>query len=199
MEVKAQLRFTRMSPKKIRLVTNLIAGMPVSRALEQLSALQKAAAQPVEKLLRSAIANAEHNFGMEENNLYISEATANLAGMLKRYTPKAHGRATVIRKRMAHVTVTLKEITPTDPKKLKKSTQKKERVTVVDEPVTEREPKRVPLDQKDPIPAGHEQEAGVEIHDPRMEGKHRHAQHSDKRSQKGKKGFVQKMFNRKSS
>ncbi len=195
MDVKAQLRFTRMSPKKIRLVANLIKGMPVQTALQQLSVVQKAASRPVEKLLRSAIANAEHNFGLAQDNLFVREITSDLAGMLKRYTPKAHGRATVIRKRMAHVVITLGEIKPSTPKKIE---AKKSPVTTVTEHPHEREPERIEPAKKEAIPAGHEQAEGVEIHDVRMEGKHRHNQHTDKKSQKGKKGFVTKMFNRKS-
>lgn len=183
-----------MSPKKIRLVTNLLTGMKVHEALNQLSVLTKAARRPVEKLLLSAVANAEHNFGFSRDNLYISSFTADLAGMLKRFTPKAHGRATVVRKRMSHVIVTLAEIVPSAPKKRAAA---KAAVTTVEEKPAERAMEHVDQVKKQPLPAGHEKESGHEIVDPRMEGKHRRSG-KDSASKKATGGVKQKFFNRKS-
>ena len=110
MEVKAKVKFIRMSPIKMRLVTNLIKKMPVAKALDQLQFINKLAARPVAKLIESAIANAEHNFELAKDNLFIKEITVNQGPTLKRWAPKAHGRATPIRKRTSHVNLILGEI-----------------------------------------------------------------------------------------
>lgn len=108
-EVKAQLKFLRMSPRKIRLVLNLIKGMKVAEAEGQLNFLRKKAAQSVLKLLKQAVANAENNFKLKKENLYIKKAVANEAPTLKRFKPRAMGRATPIRKRGTHLILVLAE------------------------------------------------------------------------------------------
>lgn len=107
MEVNAKARYIRMSVRKIRLVIDVVRGMPVERALAQLRFMKKAAAQPVIKVLASAVANAENNLGADRANLFIKSITADGGPILYRFAPRAFGRAAPIRKRTAHITVIL--------------------------------------------------------------------------------------------
>ena len=110
MEVKASLKHLRMSPQKVRLVLDIVRTMPVEKALDQLRFQKKLAASSVAKLLNSAIANAVNTYSLEKSNLYIKSIQADEGVMLKRFMPRAHGRATSIRKRGCHIAVTLAEI-----------------------------------------------------------------------------------------
>jgi len=110
MEVKASLKHLRMSAQKVRLVIDVVRKLPVETALNQLKFMNKKAALPIVKLIKSAIANAENTYNLEKSNLMISEIRADEAVTMKRWMPKAHGRATVIRKRGSHVILVLKEI-----------------------------------------------------------------------------------------
>lgn len=103
----AKLNYLRMSPRKVRLVANLIKGMAVKDAISQLTFVQKNASQPLLKLLNSAVANAEHNSKVLRDNLYIKTITVNAGPTLKRVQPRAMGRAYVIRKRSSHINLTL--------------------------------------------------------------------------------------------
>ena len=107
MEVQAHLRNLRISPRKVRLVTDVIRGMNVSNAKIQLEFINKKSSQPVLKLLNSAIANAKHNFNLSEENLYISKIFENEETTLKRWIPRAMGRASSIKKRTSHITIAL--------------------------------------------------------------------------------------------
>ena len=109
MEVRAHLRFLRIAPRKVRLVVNLVRGLPVDQATDQLTVLPKRAARPVLKLLNSAIANAEHNFKLERKDLRIKSIVANEGPRLKRFQPRAFGRAAEILKKMTHVTIVLED------------------------------------------------------------------------------------------
>lgn len=109
MEVKAQVKYIRMSPRKVRLVVNLIRGLDIEEAAHQLRFMTKAAAKPVLKLLNSAIANAVNNFKLQKENLYIKDITVNSGPTLKRWQPRAFGRATPIRKRSSHIEIVLAE------------------------------------------------------------------------------------------
>lgn len=105
----ATLRYARISPRKVRIVIDLIRNKPVKEALNILKFIPKRGARFVEKLLKSAIANAENNHNMNVDKLYISEIYANGGPILKRIRPRAQGRAFLIRKRTSHITVVLKE------------------------------------------------------------------------------------------
>ncbi len=105
MEVSAKLRYARISPKKCRLVADQIRGKPVVEALDLLRFSPKKAAHLIRKVLESAIANAEHNNGLDVDELYVSAISVDDGPRLKRVLPRARGRADVIRKRMAHITV----------------------------------------------------------------------------------------------
>lgn len=105
--VKASARDLRISPRKMRLVTNLIQGKQVSDALVQLQFTNKKAAPMLVKLLKSAIANAEHNFSFDPEQLYVKSLTCDMGKTMKRYFPRARGSAFVIRRKMAHVNLVL--------------------------------------------------------------------------------------------
>ncbi len=105
MKVRAQAKYIRQSPYKVRRVLDLVRGLPVSEAEQILSFTQRRAAEPVAKVLRSAVANAEHNFALDADELVVAEAYADEGPTLKRYRPRARGRATRIRKRTSHITI----------------------------------------------------------------------------------------------
>lgn len=109
MEVKAHANNIRMSPRKVRLVIDVIRGMDATRAQTQLRFIKKAAALPVLKLLNSAIANAEHNFQLRQEDLRVMTITADGGPVIHRWTPKAFGRSAPIRKRTSHITVILSD------------------------------------------------------------------------------------------
>ncbi len=109
MKVEATLKNLRVSPRKVRLVINLIKGMDVSNALVQLSHTVKGSSREIEKLLKSAIANAENNFGLDKDNLIVSDIQAGGGPILKRWLPRAQGRATPIMKRTSNVYLVLEE------------------------------------------------------------------------------------------
>jgi len=110
MEVKAKLNYLRIAPRKVRIVADLIRGKPVKEAKKILKFTVKRAAKPLLKLLNSAIANAKHNFNLDENNLYISKILVNEGPKLKRVFPRARGHADIIQKKTSHVTLVLDEI-----------------------------------------------------------------------------------------
>ena len=106
---KAMARTVRVSPRKTRLVLDLIRGKNVADASAILKFTPNKAARIVEKTLNSAIANAENNFGLEKANLVVSEAFANEGPTMKRFRPRAKGSASPINKRTTHVTVVVSE------------------------------------------------------------------------------------------
>ncbi len=112
----------RMAPRKVRLVANLIKGMSVAQAKNQLAFMVRKPAPLILKLLNSATANAKHNFSLEENNLYIAKILVEAGPTLKRWLPRAMGRATPLRKRTCSVKLVLGELVPTarKPKKIRK-------------------------------------------------------------------------------
>lgn len=120
MEIKAQARYLRISPRKVKLIVDLIRGMMVIEAESQLQFLNKRAARIVLKLLNSALANAKHNFNLVKENLYIKEIVANQGPALKRWMPKAYGRAAPIKKRSTHLAIVLEELKSTPALKISK-------------------------------------------------------------------------------
>lgn len=105
MKVKAQAKYIRESPYKVRRVLDLVRGMPVEEARLMLGHLNRGASQPVSKVLKSAVANAEHNFALDADELIIAEAYADEGPTLRRFRPRARGRATRIDKRTSHITI----------------------------------------------------------------------------------------------
>ena len=109
MEAKATLRYARISSRKVKIVADLIRGKDVDEALAIVKFTPKASSVIIEKLLKSAIANAENNHGMKHENLYVAEIYANQGPTLKRIRPAAKGSAVRIRKITSHITIVLKE------------------------------------------------------------------------------------------
>ena len=107
MEIKAAARFIRISPRKIRLVMDQVRGRKVGEALNQLTFAPQKGARILKKLLNSAVANAEQDTNVDVDSLYIKRIYANEGPTLKRWRPRAQGRATRIRKRTSHLTVIL--------------------------------------------------------------------------------------------
>ena len=108
-EAKATLKFARISSRKVKIVADLIRGKDVDEALAIVKFTPKASSEIIEKLLKSAIANAENNHDMKHENLYVAEIFANQGPTLKRIRPAAKGSAVRIRKRTSHITIVLKE------------------------------------------------------------------------------------------
>ena len=109
MEAKAYLKYARISPRKVKIVLDLIRGKDVATAMAILKNTPKSASEYLIKLLNSAIANAEHNFSMDVSKLYVSECFVCSGPILKRIMPRAQGRAYRINKRTSHVTLAVKE------------------------------------------------------------------------------------------
>ena len=109
MEATAKLKFTRIAPRKVQIVLDLIRGKDTPEAMAILKHTPKAACEDLEKLLKSACANAENNFGMDKDNLYVSACYVTPGPILKRIRPRAQGRAYRVFKRTSHVTLTVKE------------------------------------------------------------------------------------------
>lgn len=109
-EAKATLRYARISSRKVKIVADLIRGKNVQEALAIVKFAPKASSEIIEKLLNSAIANAENNHFMNRSNLYVAEIYANQGPTLKRIRPAAKGSAVRIRKRTSHITIVLREI-----------------------------------------------------------------------------------------
>ena len=165
---KVQLNYLRMAPRKVRLVTDLIKGLSVNDAQAQLLLNPKRASQPILKLLQSAINNATNNKKMDEKKLFIKEIKVDQAPMLKRWLPRAMGRATPIQKKSSHITLVLAE--SEKPKVSKFKIQKQEKI---------KKPKGKKLkEKKEKEEKEKEQELKVEP--------------------KESRGFMRKMFRRKS-
>ena len=109
MEARATLSYARISSRKVRIVLDLIRNKPVGVAMGIIKKTPKAASEYLEKLLKSAMANAENNHNMDINKLYVAECYANQGPTLKRIRPRAQGRAFRILKRTSHITLVLKE------------------------------------------------------------------------------------------
>jgi large subunit ribosomal protein L22 len=109
MEVKSQARFLRISPRKARLAVDAVRGKQVGVALNELRYSPHRSAKVLIKIVRSAVANAEQNPGIDVDTLYIKKAFVDVGPTLKRWTPRAMGRATKILKRSSHITVILDE------------------------------------------------------------------------------------------
>ena len=106
---RAVAKYVRVSPRKVQIVIDLIRGKQVDDALAILMYTPKSAAPVVEKLLNSAIANAENNLEMSRDSLYVAEVYANQGPTLKRYWARSHGRADLIKKHTNHITIVLEQ------------------------------------------------------------------------------------------
>jgi len=147
MEVHAKLRNLHMSPRKVRLVIDAIRGLNVTDAETRLQFIPKMASGPVLKLLRSAIANAEHNFQQKKEDLFVKTVTADGGPTMKRWRARAFGRAAPIRKRTTHIMLVLapKSERPEDTKKkLKPSERPGRKNRIVKKPVAPKAPVKKP-------------------------------------------------------
>jgi len=191
MLVKAKLNNLRTSAKKVRLVADLVRGEKTDKAVDLLNFSRKQAAGPVIKLIHSAVANAENNFELAKDNLFIKEIFVNEGVTMKRWMPKAHGRATPIRKRSCHINLVLGELVDSGRKEAKKL-KIEEPVRIGGLPKGEGSVKvkeEAETEAKDTEEKGKKSEA---THG--AEGRHGHA----KLEGGHKKGFVNKLFQRKS-
>ena len=109
MEARAYLKYLRISPRKVVILCDLIRGKDIKTATAELVQTPKAASEPMLKLLKSAVANAENNNGMDVEKLYVSTAIANPGPTLKRGMPRAQGRYNRILKRTTHITLGVSE------------------------------------------------------------------------------------------
>ncbi len=176
MQAQAILRYLRIAPRKMRLVANIIKRKPVNEAEAQLMLHARRAAQPILKLLRSAIANAK-NKKMDVTKLFVSDVRVDQGPMLKRWMPRAQGRATPIHKNTSHVIIVLQEGEKsvqsrfvTETKKVKKEKKEKAHEHAHEHEHEAEEPKTKP------------------VKEPELK----------KETKAPQKGFVQKMFRRKS-
>ena len=158
--VTAKLKHLRISPRKVRLVADLIRGLTVREAEKQLKFLTKRAARPVLKLLDSAVANAQNNANLAKEGLFISKIVVEVGPSLKRWRPRAMGRATPIMKRTSHITLVLEEKEPSVvPAKVEPVAPTKEKVEEKVEPIIRKEEKpemveeiRKIEEEKKPVP-----------------------------------------------
>ena len=109
MEATAKVTYVRIAPRKVQIVLDLIRNKPCDQAMAILKHTPKAACEPLAKLLKSAMANAENNFDMDVSRLYVAECSVSQGPTLKRIRPRAHGRAYRINKKSSHITLVLKE------------------------------------------------------------------------------------------
>lgn len=179
MEIKAKLKFVRMSPRKTRWVIDLVRGLNVDEAADQLRFMTKGAAMPVLKLLNSGIANAVNNFKLKKENLYIKAITVDGGPVLKRWRARAFGRAAPIRKRSAHINLVLGErVESAEPAGVKKETLP--------------EPTKVPT-LKTFTKEKAKEETEAEKKEVKQQGRAMPAKGETKQS----KGFLKKIFTRK--
>ncbi|MTI94227.1 MAG: 50S ribosomal protein L22 [Firmicutes bacterium] len=110
MQVKASARHIRIAPRKVRVVVDLIRGKAVGDALAILRNTPKAASPVVEKVLKSAVANAEHNFELNPENLFVAKVFVDQGPTLKRFRPRARGMASRINKKTSHITLVVADM-----------------------------------------------------------------------------------------
>jgi len=137
--VKAELKNYRQSPRKVRMVVDVIRGKKVKEALNILSLTTKRSSLPIKKLVESAIANAKHNFNLESENLFIKEISVNEGVTAHRWMPRARGSAAPIRKRSSRILVILDELKN---KKSKKTVKAETSETVSEEKVEKKVAKK---------------------------------------------------------
>lgn len=200
MKITAKAKHIRMSPRKVRLVVDAVRGKNVIEAMDALKFMNKLATNPVTKLINSAIANAHHNYEIEKDNLKIDEIRVDEGATLKRWMPRAFGRATPIRKRTSHISLVLGEI--------KDSGEKEGKKQDIEDPIKiaegagktlksqKKESQKKQKSHEDELNKKKETEEPIKkIVDPRGEGRGGHAKIEGKSHDKG---FISKVFRRKS-
>lgn len=183
MIVSAKLKSLRKSPRKVRLVSNMLKGLDVEKAQSQLKFLVKGSVPYFEKLLQSAIANAENNFGFDKDNLYIKDIVVNEGTKMKRWLPRAHGRASLLLKRTCSVELILDE-----------KVQGKGRKKVAKQEIKDIKKTEVPADAKAVAGKEEKEEEKKEIVKEREEKEFV----DEKKKAAESKGFLKRVFRRKS-
>ena len=130
MQVSAKLNNLRIAPRKIRLVTNLIKKMDIENAINQLDFTIKKGSAPIKKLLQSAVSNGENNFGIDKDNMYVMDVIVGAGPTLKRWMPKAFGRAGQILKRTSRVEIILEEKIEGKGRKTKEQMEKEKQARI---------------------------------------------------------------------
>jgi len=191
MKISAKLDNLRKSPRKIRLVASLIKCLDVGRAEQQLKFLVKGSAPHFEKLLKSAIANAENNSGLDRDNLYIKDIIVDEGKKLKRWLPRAHGRASLLLKRTSHIEIVLDErVKGKGRKKVEKQEIKDIKKSEIEEGVGKEELK----EEKKPARIATRSVAGGEV----IKEKETKEFVDEKKKAAESKGFLKRVFRRKS-
>ncbi|MFH1354085.1 MAG: 50S ribosomal protein L22 [bacterium] len=139
MEVKAHISNARMTPRKVRGLREVVVGLPVREALGQLDWQGGKAAKVIGKVLRSAVANAQHNHELEEDNLQVAELKVNDGMRLKRWRPASRGMAHAFVKRACHITVVLEEIVASGEKRKKPKARQADIDTLTVDELAQRE------------------------------------------------------------
>ncbi|MDO8492033.1 MAG: 50S ribosomal protein L22 [bacterium] len=129
--MKAYLKNYRQTPRKVRIIGNLVKGKSVAQALGELTFLVKRGSEPLKKLLESAVANAKNNDGIEAKDLFIKSVTVNGGMVMKRVERKARGASNVIHKRSSNITVELTTNKETDNKKQVTSNKEEKKISKV--------------------------------------------------------------------
>jgi large subunit ribosomal protein L22 len=182
MKVTAKLKNLRISPRKVRIVANVIKNMNVDDAIAELSNLIKKSSGIVEKLLKSAIANGENNYGLDRSNLYVYDIQVGEGTTLKRWLPRAYGRASSILKRSSHITITLEERIEGKNRKTKEQLEKERKKNEQEKKKMEKEIMEERSDEK-------KKESKAPLIDKVLEEK----------KSGGEKGWAKKIFRRKSA
>lgn len=191
MKVSAQLNNLRITPRKVRLVADLIKGRDVEDVKAQLRHIVKRSCPVIEKLLKSAIANAENNLGLDRDNLYVYDVQVGEGARLKRWLPRAFGRASQILKRTSNITLILEERVEGKNRKSKEQMEKikKERTETKKKLEKEIQEERDKAEKKKPSSAkATEVKAEIPFREKKAE---------DEQKKGGKKGWMKKMFQRK--
>jgi len=126
MEIKAELNYLRIAPRKVRSVAKILRGLDVDQALAQLTYMRRKSVVPILKLVNSAIANARNNKSLSQEDLYIKEIKVDEGAKLKRYMPKGFGRTSPIQKKTSHISIVLDELSDEKKKTKKKFVAKAE-------------------------------------------------------------------------
>ena len=190
MQTTAKLNHLRQSPRKVRLVANAIRGLDISAAQDKLRLMNRGAAPILLKLLKSAAANAKNNFDLAQDNLFIKEIKVNEGQTLKRWMPRAFGRASAIGKRTSHIDLILAEKVPTAGKKDKADGKNKE--YQMDTKIVKS------LDELRAEEKAIQAEAGKKTDEAGETGKEKYHYKPDKSSgKKGWGGWKEKIFSRK--
>lgn len=187
MKVSAKISDLKITPRKTRLIASLIKGMDVEDALIQLKNTVKKSSRDMEKLLKSAIANAENNWGMDKDNLYVRDVRVDEGPIMKRWLPRAYGRATQILKRTSLVDIILDERVEGKNRKSREQMAKERK---------EREEKKKKLEKE--LREEKEKTAAAKAQTEKDAVPFREKRKEEEQKTGGQKGWMKKMFQRKS-